>query len=271
MGEPIVIKPHTMSESTLYDRGLTLINPFWGERERFEKQFENLVKMSEYIRDNLKVIWVDDHGKNPVHEMLTPNRLKYINFDLSVFRIKDDLKYSTPCALNLGIMCASTPWVLIMDSDCLFEPEEMDKVMSLGTKHGWQYKFPRQRITTDDHKRSNTRYLPCTDLMERENVIKVMGFDEDFCGSWSGGYGFFDNQFDHKWVKDGYYIGQVGWITATEYMEDQVGPRVERDHNEHHRVNRKLMYAKDDGSCPRRDNMLNFSWERTFRHRRDRE
>lgn len=271
MGDPITIKRDTMSNITLYDRGLTLIHPFWGERLRFEKQFECWRSFPEVIKDNLKIILVDDHGKIPVHEMITPNYAKHIDFDITVYRIKDNLRYSTPCALNLGIMCASTPWVLIMDSDCLFEAEEMDKVMSLGVRHGWQYKFDRLRVTDDEEKKKNTRFLPCTNLMERENVIKVMGFDEDFTGEWSGGYGFFDNQFDNKWVADGFHIGKIKWVTAIEYMEDQVGPCVARDHSAHHRINKRIMYEKDAGRCSRRDNMLNFSWKRTFRHRRDKE
>jgi hypothetical protein len=270
MAEPRTVQQETMGEVTLYDRGLTLINPFFGEAERFEKQFKNLMDMPDKIKDTLKVIMVDDHGKVPVHEMLTPSKVKRIDFDLSVFRIKDNLRYSTPCALNLGIMCASTPWVLIMDSDCLFDPEEMDKVLSLGVKHDWQYKFDRKRVTNNEHKRKNTRFLPCTNLMEKENVIRVMGFDEDFTGEWSGGYGFFDNQFDNKWVADGFRLGKIQWIHATEYMEDQVGPCVVRDSGTHHTINKKIMYAKDKGENPRRDNMLNFAWERTFRHRRDR-
>jgi hypothetical protein len=100
-------------------------------------------------------------------------------------------------------------------------------------------------------------------LMRKEMFLNINGFDEDFTGTYSGGYAFFDNHFDHKAIDAGYHCGQIPWITATEYMDDFVGERVARS-KQQEGINRQLMYDKLNGKVPNSKKMLRFSWEKVW-------
>jgi glycosyltransferase involved in cell wall biosynthesis len=218
------------------------------------------------VKDNLSIILVDDHGTPSAKSLLTPSVVKRCNFDLTVYEIEDDLHHNTPGALNLGMMAASTDWILIMDSDCSFDPETMERLMAYKPMDGWLYKFDRNRITDDPKLKANTRYLPCTMLMQRKIFLSVNGFDEDFTGARSGGYAFFDNHFDSKVYNAGWNMGRASLksdLIATEWMEDVVGIKVPRTDKEQ-LINRKLMYAKMADTKLENHKILRFAWKRVY-------
>lgn len=269
MGDtPVQCERSTINGPTkIWETGLSLIHPFFGEDKRFELQFQGWREFSDEQKDAIEIIVVDDHGDPAIHELMTKNRVKYCDFNLSIYRIEDDLRWNTPGALNLGLMAASRPWTLIMDSDCAFPSETMNRVLNLQPYENWVYKFPRNRITEDEKWATNKRYLPCTMLQHKHIFTDVHGFDEDFTGQWSGGYGFFDNHYDFKVRHAGYHIGQIPDIIADEWMDDIVGDRVQRDHGKHHAINKKIMYEKMNAATTNHK-MLRFSWKRVFHHRR---
>lgn len=262
-----------MGDKTLYDLGLTLIHPFWGEVERFKKLFEHWKGYSSRVKDVLKIVVIDDCGDPPMHTLMTRNRTKYTDFNLSIYRITDDLLRNTPGALNLGVMVAQTPWVLIMDSDCIFNNENMERLLELPVLHNWIYKFRRKRETEDAHLAKNNRYLPCTILMAKDAFLDVNGFDEDFTGEYTGGWAFFDTHFDHKLatryetIDKQYRCGIVGGVIATEYMKDYVEPPLPRTREEEI-INRRLCRAKQNKRVPESKHMLRYSWQRTYHNRR---
>lgn len=252
---------------TLYEKGLTLVHPFFGEDKRFDMLYNHWMQYRPGIKDKLKIVIADDCGTPEIHTLMRPSKLKRCDIDLSIYRILQDLKYNTPGALNLGIMIADTEYILIMDSDCTFLDEEMHKIMSFKPEKNWVYKFRRNRITNDAQWKKNDRYLPCTMLFHKDMFLHINGFDEDFTGAYSGGYAFFDTHFDFKILKYGYHIGVVHDITATEYMDDFIGDRVSR--TKHHEfINRQLWYEKQDNRKPESQHMLRFPWTRTFYNRR---
>lgn len=262
--KPIKIKQKEGNGSTrLSDLGLTLVYPFFGEEKRFETLFDYWNSYSSEIKDSLQIVIVDDHGTPPIDSLMTKSKDKHCDFNLAIYRIEDDLKFNTPGALNLGIMCSSTPWILIMDSDCMFENNEMKKLIEFKPDPLWQYKFPRKRITNDEHWAKNVRYLPCTMLFHKNMFLDIGGFDEDFTGSRSNGYAFFDNHFDHKTIDSKYHIGQVSNITAIEWMDDFVGERISRTKREEH-INRILMYKKLEGTVLLNREILRFAWRRKY-------
>jgi hypothetical protein len=260
-------KPSDLDGSQmLWTTGLSLIHPFFGEEKRFEIQWNHWASLPEPMRQRLDIIVVDDHGTPPIHDLITPEMKESINFNLSVYRILDNLKWSTPCALNLGLMAASTAWTLIMDSDCLFEEEELTKLLNLKPRRDTCYKFARNRITENEQWSQNIRYLPCTMLQHKDMFLEINGFDEDFVGTWSNGYGFFDNHFDGKQWDIGRRQVYLDTVIATEYMDDMVGERVGRSTDDM-KVNRRLMYQKWKGEVPNSQKMLRFNWARRFHHR----
>ncbi len=250
---------------SLYEKGLTLIHPFFGEEQRFRLLVDNWIKYPQAIRDKLKLIIVDDHGTPSIESLLTTkmkDSLKGIN--LSVYEIQDDLKHNTPGALNLGMMVADTEWILIMDSDCTFLPEAMHDVMEYKPMDDWLYKFDRLRITDNEHWAKNERFLPCTMLLRKQIFLEINGFDEDYTGARSGGYGFFDNDFDHKIQLSKYNSGRVQTnILATEWMSDVCGDFVPRTYEED-RINRRLYYEKIEGRIPYNNEMLRFAWRKVY-------
>jgi len=263
----VTIKQPMTGKKSLYESGLTLIHPFYGEAKRFKLLYGNWMEYSVEIKDKLNIVVVDDCGTPAMHDLMTSAYVKHCDFNFDIFRITKNLRYNTPGALNLGILASKTEYILIMDSDCTFNPEEMHKIMEIKPEDDWTYRFPRNRITNNAHWKTNDRYLPCTMLFNKDEYLHINGFDEDFTGEYSKGYAFFDNHFDRKLVDRGLHIGIIPWITATEYMDDFVGERISRTKNEE-AVNRKLMYDKVNKTVPESKHVLRFPWERTFHHRR---
>lgn len=265
--------PNDFDGPTLMELGLSLVHPFYNEEERFDIQFQNWKELDEQVKRKLQIVLVDDCSKTPVSDLITRSKQKRIDFNIEGYRVLEDLKWNTPGALNLGIIQAPTDWVLIMDSDCLFKPDMMNKLMSeLRPDRKWSYWFTRDRITDDPIKKQRTRFLPCTILFHKDLFKAVDGFDEDFTGAHSGGYGAFDADFSKKMVQEGYYRYTITNVVATEYMEDVVGPNIQQKTgvvpDTHHYINKKIWYSKLDGKTPRNTKHLNFKWEKAFKYER---
>jgi glycosyltransferase involved in cell wall biosynthesis len=226
---------------------LTLIHPFYNneqdsEKKRFELQLETWLGWSEEVRNNIKIIVVDDGSPNPIHKLLGKKQKLHLPLNLCIARIAKNLKWNTPGALNLGIFLADTEWALIMDSDCMFKNGMIEQVLAIKPhEEETLYKFDRHRIYKD--KEEMKRYLSCTMLAKKDTFLKVGMFDENLSGEHSNGYGFFDNDFDFRQgvLKIKFIVFKK--IIATEYMPDLVG-RVERNHDADHRVNKHAWYEK---------------------------
>jgi len=259
--------PHTLIES-LFTLGLTIVHPFYNEEKRLKVQLENWRSYSDKVKDAIYIILADDCSKVPIHTSLEGEDL---DFNLGVYRIKEDLKWNTPGALNLGIKNSKTNWTLIMDSDCLLEKEDIESLLDLIPNCKFTYRFHRNRISDIPVVKDNKRVLPCSILFNKEAYKTVGGFDEDFTGEKSGGYGFFDNDFSKRLLEAGYWQGFLTGINVTEYMEDVVGPNIQQKTgvSKHIlRTNKKLLYSKISGEIPRNTTHLNFEWEQTFENRR---
>jgi len=254
----------------LFDQGLTIIHPYFGEEKRFNFMYDKYwTAYSEKIRRKLQVILVDDCGTPPIHTLLN-NR--DCNFNLTIYRIIDDLKYNTPGALNVGSVEAKTDFIFHMDSDCALEEDMLDTLMQQAPLHGWMYKFRRNRITENPDRKRLTRYLPCANLLHKDLFTVVRGFDEDFTGSRSGGYGFFDNHFDYKILKAGFKRAVIDGIIVTEYMESlvddakPVGPlgvgvhRTDTDNE----TNRYLYRRKQSSPELENPEILRFTYEKVY-------
>ncbi len=252
--------------TSLYESGLTVVHSFFGEEQRFRLLIDNWNRYSTSIKDKLKIIMVDDHGTPSLESLLTPSILKRIDFDLTIYEIEDDLKYNTPGAYNLGVLAAATPYILTLESDCSFLPDMMHKIMEYKPKKNIVYMFDRLRVTDNDAWRMLDRYLPTAMLMNKGIFLDLNGFDEDFTGEYSGGYGFFDTHFTLKvMVSSKWKLGRVQTnIIATEWMPDTCGERVPRT-DEGIMINRKLFYNKIDESRPLNNNkILRFAWSKVY-------
>lgn len=257
----------------LYEQGLTIIHPYFGEKKRFNFMYDTYwSRYPQKIKDKLSILIVDDCGTPAMHDLM---KGKECDFNLTIWRITDDLKYNTPGALNLGSVKAETNYMFQMDSDCAMEADMLDRLMEMSPMPNHIYKFRRNRITDNPEKKKLTRYLPCANLLDKEAFNLVGGFDEDFTGSRSGGYGFFDNYFDWR-ARKAATIGRcvIDGIIVTEYLESlvetkEVGPTgvgVART-TDHQKINRRLYRAKQNNEVPFNPEILRFRYEKTFEAR----
>ena len=243
--------------------GLTIVHTFFGEEERFKLLMANWMKYPKSIKDKLKIIMVDDHGTPSLKSLLTPSITKRIDFDFTVYEIEDDLRYNTPGAYNLGVMAAATPLILTLESDCTFLPDMMQKIMDYKPKENWMYMFDRLRVTDSKALLMLDRYLPTAMLMNKKIFLDLNGFDEDFTGEWSKGYGYFDCHFTFKVMISKWHVGRVqNNILATEWMSDVCGPSINRTTAEIN-INKALFHDKRDCRQPLNNNeILRFAWSK---------
>lgn len=232
----------------LEDLKFTLVHPFYNEKARFNKQFEVWKSWSQYVRDRVNILIVDDGSPNPVKDYITEEmRVALWDFDFQIYRIQQDLKWNTPGALNLGLCVAPTDWVLIMDSDCAFDNENMEILLKADPESSSVYHFPRQRIGKRGDNLMNKRYLPCTKLFHR-NIFetKLGGFDEDYTGEYSGGYAYFDTDIDDRMflAKIPFFIWNG--VTAIEWMPSVSGNEIVSRTQKEEKINRKLFYQKQN-------------------------
>lgn len=254
--------------------GISLIHPFYNDEERLKLQFAEWKKWSKRVCENIDITLIDDHSDIPLK--LGPKRtevLKEKGITLSVYRIIDDLKWNTPGALNLGFVVAPKTWCLTMDSDCFFNCENWEKILDYVPRDDRLHKFNRKRFGLTESKNwlENTRYLPCTMLMHKRVFHGLNGFDEDFTGARTGGYGFFDNDFDFRAKRKGWKMEIVPDVIAGEWLPSISGPPVfpgithgKTDHQKYHNINRELYNRKIEKIVPHNKEILRFKWERLY-------
>ena len=262
--------------ATLEDTRLTLVHPFYNEKARFERQVEIWRGWSEYVRDRVDIVVIDDGSPNPVAGYITDEIDEVLSgLNIAIYRITKDLKWNTPGALNLGLEVAMTDWVLIMDSDCAFSNEHMETLLQADPEPFAVYKFPRHRIgdASLGENLDNRRFLPCTMLFHRSLFMdKVGGFDEDYTGEYSDGYAYFDTDFDERaWALQHIHPMFI-WnaVTATEWMPSAAGNEIVDRTVAHESKNRDILYAKrryraETGDVYNPSPILRFEWERTYR------
>lgn len=261
------IKENTRNLET--QGGVSLIHPFYNDEKRMALHYDIWEKWSERVCKNVNITLIDDGSPTP---LVIPEDKKALfiqkGVKITVYRILKDLKWNTPGALNLGVLMAPNPWVLFMDSDCFFDSENWEKILDYSPDIHRITKFPRKRYG-DSAKEDirTTRYLPCAMLMHRNVFTKIGGFDEDFTGENSKGYGFFDNEFDGRAIKLEAYSTKycvATHIVAGEWMPScYKGSIVQRSHH-HQNTNKHLMYKKENGEVPQNRKILNFPWQQVY-------
>ena len=168
-----------------------------------------------------------------------------------------------------------------MDSDCAFDAEQIQKVADMTPLDTTVYKFDRSRVGTGEVSANYSgeviaenlaieRFLPCTMLMHKNVFWQTGGFDEDYTGERSEGYGFFDSDFDRR--LDDLHIP---WcvsndIAATEWMPSACDGEICNRSDAHHKMARQLYRLKRHANPDRKNEwltqnreILRFQWERT--------
>ena len=131
-------------DNTLRDLGLTLIYPCFGQEKRISRLLKVWDAWSDDVKQHVSIILVDDHGTPSIEDMLSGITL--YDYNLSVYRILDDVKHNIPGAMNLGMMVASTPWILTMDTDYTFKPDVMQNLLDFKPHQQNVYAFFKHRL-----------------------------------------------------------------------------------------------------------------------------
>jgi len=266
--------PHR-GDTELKELGLTLVTLFYNDVERLDRMFDLWKSYPDEVKEKVNIIIVDDCSKNSILTHIK-QRKKEIDFSLTIYRVKDDLKWNTPGAWNLGITQAPTDWIVNVASDCCFDIENMTKLLTLKPRDRKLYKFYRKRITNNPNPPNLRGGQPHPEvfLQQKEVFLEIGGFDEDFTGARSGGYGIFDNHFTGKFVKMGIHYGVLKGVEMTEYLEDITGGSIQISNNiikDVVRINKRLSEAKRKGDVPEQDKsgMIRFKWKKVFSTNKD--
>lgn len=251
---------------TLREQGLSIVHPFYNDFSRLPFHYAAWEKYRPKSMAKLNFVLVDDHSTPSLMGAFDTTKIK----NVSIYRIEQDLKWNTPGALNLGITQAPNEWVICMDSDCMLFPEHLEKLLDESPDPEKFHYFKRIRMSnTLDRLRVN-RYLPCAILMTKTAFLKIGGFDEDFTGACSGGYGFFDTDLENR-IKAQGLRSQYNAIRIHEYMDDLVGLNVQIRENVRNKpkINKKLYYSKlvirrEQGQHATNGKLCRFSWEKEW-------
>lgn len=240
---------------TLRDFGLTIVHPFYNDESRIQWQINNWMTYDEIVKRAVRVNIIDDCSAIPVDSLIPNSIRKRLGLNLKIHRVIKDFKWNTPAALNLGVHTADTDWVMIMDSDCQISNEMLSKLLLEFTPNNDRaYFFMRERITSNPAKKANTYPLTCCILFHKSLFERLGGFDEDFCGFRSGGYGAFDWDFVERLQYSRRY-GIFG-VIVTENLE--LGLNVQQKtsvQEDNIKLNKRLWRSKQRGETPR-----NTSW-----------
>lgn len=248
-----------VGDKTLRELGLTLMYPCFGQEKRISRLAAGWDSWSDDLKQHVSIILIDDHGTPPIEDMLMG---KVTDINLSVYRIQDDVKYNMAGAMNLGMMIASTPWILSMDTDYNFPPQDMQDLLDFRPIKDETYAFYLDRVTDGVHVARDTKVHTNTFLIHKDMFTDLNGFDEDFSGG--PGYGYHDCAFRLKLKEAGYVVVYQRGYTATEWVDDtKVGYTVEDQGH-----NAIIWRDKREGKVPNSTDMLRFKWKRVLHNRR---
>tara|TARA_R110002096_G_scaffold173997_13_gene349656 strand:- start:1238 stop:1918 length:681 start_codon:yes stop_codon:yes gene_type:complete len=164
---------------------LTLIYTYYNQTEMLQRQLENWASYPEELKQQIRIMLVDDCSKTPVSELVGEP-----DFHLEIYRVMEDMYCNIGGARNLGTKVCETEWMFHSDMDHILPPSEAEKVVALAEKNERKiYKF--QRIDPESGK---TKIHPGTMLLTRKVYWEVGGCDEDFVGN----YGQTDIHFFYR-------------------------------------------------------------------------
>lgn len=260
--------PEGTGNKTLRELGLTLMYPCFGQEKRISKLLKVWDVWSDDVKQHVSIILIDDHGTPSVEDMVSG---RPVDYNLSVYRILDDVKHNMPGAMNLGMMTSSTPWILTMDTDYTFQPDIMQRLLDFKPHQNEVYTFFQQRDPADEAVNRLDRTHTNTFLIHKDTFTGLNGFDEDFSGTVGAEiqqYGFHDNAFVYKLQRVGYmYVQQRGYM-ATEWKDVPIVPSIENTPT-NTRLGKGIYHAKRDGKLPFSTDMLRFKWTRVIHNIRE--
>jgi Predicted glycosyltransferases len=156
---------------------LTIVTTVYGQPDLLTR----FLAYTLYDTKAVELVVVDDCGDPPVEKRPSIDKL---------FRVDDDIPWNQPGARNLGMVHATAPVILFVDVDMI--PQSADQAEWLATARtlkSFEVVIPPVRYTTGELNFAH----PHNYLIRREDMIRIGGYDEDYCGH----YGWDDVQQLH--------------------------------------------------------------------------
>ena len=159
---------------------ITINLSFYNQNDFLIKQVESWKSWSKEIRDQFSFCIVDDCSKTEATEVLSNTDLSDI--DLSIYRVKEDLKWNIAGVRNLSGQQCETEWMVILDMDCFIPEQTAIGMLSLSERGGNNaYKFVRIVLENTSHPKHGDPH-PAICLIRKEDYWNVGGCEEDLVG-----------------------------------------------------------------------------------------
>lgn len=231
-----------------------------------EVWFETLRSYAPETLAQLEFVIVDDHGTPPAEIPLDVQDL----LPCQLLRATKDIPWNQPGARNLAATRATTPLILFVDPDMVFEEPMMQRLLEEGARldRGKVIRFCIRHRSGRQKGHVDTT-SPNTWFMHVQDFIDVKGYDEDY----SGHKGWSDVQLLDV-LKAAYKVRQLKDVFAEFYstaeVKDAAVTTLDRcvKHNKYMRLG-KHRQAQLLGSFARfaresQGKMVRFEWEQVL-------
>jgi len=160
-----------MSQPSTKKIELSLVYPYYNNRICLERQLQSWIQLPRELAGKLEIVLVDDGSPQPAS--VPPD----YPMNLTLLRVREDIRWNQPGARNLGTKLAEGEWVIASDIDHLLQSEGLSQILSMSKDLRSVYFFSRRR---EDGSPRNPH--PNSFLVSKKMFWEVGGYDEDFCG-----------------------------------------------------------------------------------------
>jgi len=173
----------------------SIIHPFYNNpkadfphnTEGLTRHLDNWFGIDQSIRRRMEIIIVDDHSPEPINVDMLKNK----GFDISVYRILDDINWNVTGARNLGITKAKYDWLFLSDFDFSVTNLTLSGFPEIYKGDNYTY-WPELYYPSMRRKRWRCPH-PNTFFIKKDVIKKAGMYDEDFAGHWG-----YEDSFLHE-------------------------------------------------------------------------
>ena len=229
-----------------------ILSYFNEEKKDVMRHIDSWNNFPEDLLQQISFTIIDDCSKVNIKDLLKDCNLN--NLDLSLFRIKEDIKWNTSGVRNLGALHSESKYLLILDMDTIVNSDICRKLIDISKNNinkSIYFDFNRIVVGDDKHPKNNVNH-PAVCLIRRQDYWLVNGCDEEL----SGNYGYTSNLFKCKLEEYNVEKQTLKNISILYYSEAQ---KDNLDRNRNH--NRKIFERKrKDKLLPKK--IIRFQWEK---------
>ena len=158
---------------------ITINLSYYNQNEILIDQINSWKSWRKEIRDQYSFCIIDDGSEVPATEVLKDEDLSEL--DLTILRVKEDLKWNIAGVRNLSAQECLTEWMMILDMDCFVPQETAEGMLQLSNLGGNNvYKFTRR--TKDPNHPKNGDPHPAMYIIRKEDYWNIGGCEEDLVG-----------------------------------------------------------------------------------------